>query len=287
MELLVHARDELGESVLWAADEGTLYWLDLQRPTLHRWSPAMGHSLHPIDLPPPLGALLPTAAGTSLLLAAGRRLLSMDRGTARLRATGAPELANAGAHVNDAKTDAAGTVWIATADDAETEPLGGLYRVDPDGATEVASGFPVTNGPAFSADGREVYPSDSVRGTVLALAVDGPDRSEPRVLVRLDEDEGLPDGLAVDADGGVWVAHWGGACVSRYSAGGELLARLDVPAPNITSVVFGGADLDELFVTTARLELSRSHLADHPLSGGLFRTSPGVRGVPPAPTANW
>ncbi|ACQ78390.1 SMP-30/Gluconolaconase/LRE domain protein [Beutenbergia cavernae DSM 12333] len=283
IDAIAATADELGESALWDAAEGALYWLDLARPTLHRWDGSGDVRSSPVPLPAPLGALLPTSSREDLLLAAGRRLYRISRTSAAV-APLEPELGlTPGTHVNDAKTDATGAIWLSTADVAERAPVGGLVRAsDGTGAPER---FVVTNGPAFSQDGSEVYVSDSVGGRVLAYGLREGMLGEGRLVVQFSEDDGLPDGLAVDAEHGIWVAHWDAGCLSRHDPSGTLTARVDLPARHVTSLAFGGPDLEDLFVTTARYELSPAEIAAHPGSGSVFRLRPGVRGVPAEPAS--
>jgi sugar lactone lactonase YvrE len=184
--------------------------------------------------------------------------------------TGLPDLIP-----NDGAVDPTGRLWFGTSHADETEPRGIIFRSDDGERFEPAdAGFTVCNGPAFSVDGTVLYLSDTMSGTVLTYDVErsGALRRR-RVLLRLPDGE-LPDGLTVDAEGCLWVAHWGGACVTRWSPDGELLRRLSVPTPLVTAVRFGGTDLDELYITTAREEGSG------PDAGLLYATRPGVRGLP-------
>ena len=281
MQLVAPSTAELGEAPLWSPDEQALYWLDLLDPRLHRWSAADGHSERRIDAPAPLGAIVPTRdAGVAVLTsAAGIALLNLRDGgvtplldpLARL-----PHL-----HFNDAKVDRAGRLWLGTADEQEVDPRAVLYLLEGRQASVADAGFAVCNGPAFSPDGSVVYFSDSNTRTVLTyrLAGDGA-LLDRRVFARFGEDEGYPDGLTVDADGFVWVAHWDGGRVSRFAPDGRVDRVLRVPAPNVTSVAFGGDDLGTLFVTTARFGMDAAALGSFPLSGGLFaEEEPGSRGI--------
>ena len=154
---------------------------------------------------------------------------------------------------------------------------GALYRLDPDfSLSKHDEGYRVTNGPAFTRDGRTLYHNDTAKRVVYAfpLHADG-SLGERRVFIRFRDEWGHPDGMTVDAEDGLWIAHWGGGRVSRFTPEGELDRSITLPASQITSCVFGGTDLDRLFVTSA------ADRRDHePHAGKLFEVEPRVRGVP-------
>ena len=160
----------------------------------------------------------------------------------------------------------------------ETEQL---LAVEADGSWRVIDDdLTLSNGIAWSADGRTLYSIDTMRQRVYARDYDAVDgrTGERRVLVELAE--GYPDGMCVDADDHLWIAVWGRGQVHRYSPAGELVQVIDVPAPHTSSVVFAGPLLDTLVITTASDELTPEQLDAHPLSGRLFTLVPGVTGHP-------
>ena len=143
-------------------------------------------------------------------------------------------------------------------------------------------GYAVANGPAFSLDSATLYHTDSVRRTIYAfdLGSDG-EISNKRVFLRLkDRAEGFPDGMTVDSENCIWLCHFAGGRVSRYSPAGEMLQVIPMPVPNITSCTFGGPKLDTLYITTAHLHLKTADISRYPLAGSLFSCKPGVVGVP-------
>ena len=266
----------LGECPVWAPREEALYWLDLAAPTLHRWNARDGHRASRVDLPAPLGGLVLLAAAGEAALLAGATVHRIDLSDGSTTPSVAGRL-RAGTHYNDAKVDRSGVLWAASSDDAEEEPLGVLQRWD--APTDVDTGFVVGNGPAFSPDGKWVYVDDTAAGRVLRHPREG----GPREMLAEFGDEGLPDGLTVDAEGCLWVALWGGARVVRLSPGGERLGDVPIPASNVTSVAFGGSDLRTLFITTARTGEDDAALAARPDSGGLFAVETVVPGLAERP----
>ncbi len=153
-----------------------------------------------------------------------------------------------------------------------------MSRVDDD--------YRITNGPAFSLDGRRMYHSDTARQTTFLFDLDEDGRpSNRRPFLSWGAGEGFPDGMTVDAEDGLWIAFWGAWAVRRYAPDGTLLATLPVPVQQPSSCVFGGPDLDRLFITSARVGLTKAELAGQPQAGGLFEANVGVRGVPITPFA--
>jgi D-xylonolactonase len=150
----------------------------------------------------------------------------------------------------------------------------------------VDTGYRVTNGPAFSLDGRTIYHSDSALQRVYAfdLAEDGT-AANRRIFAEFGDGEGYPDGMTVDAEDCLWIAFWDGWCLRRLSPAGARLAELPVPVQRPTSCTFGGAGLDRLFVTSARRGLTEAALEAQPCAGGVFMTVPDVKGVPETPFA--
>jgi sugar lactone lactonase YvrE len=196
----------------------------------------------------------------------------------RIEAIGSSEPDRPGNRLNDAKVDLAGRIWAGTMDDNEAEASGALYRLDPDLVwSRHDDGYSIANGPTFSIDGYTLYHTDSGARTVSAfdMSRDG-DLSNKRTFIRFPDDWGYPDGMTTDAAGGIWIAHWGGGRVSRFTPDGVFDRSIALPASQITNCAFGGANLDRMFVTSAT-----KGLTNEPLAGSLFEITPGARGLPP------
>jgi xylono-1,5-lactonase len=186
--------------------------------------------------------------------------------------------------LNDAKADSSGAVWAGSLNnDDESRADGCLYRLDTKGGLRlVDDGYTVANGPAIRQDGKLLLHTDSGRRTIYAFTLDvrAGTLSGRRVWRSFSEAEGYPDGMCFDAQGCVWVAHWGAGCVCRYTEDGRLLRRIAIPAMHVTNLCFAGPDLDRLFVSTARAGLTSRQLAEQPLAGSLFEIlEPGVTGL--------
>ena len=273
---------ELGERPVWDASTSTLIWVDINAGLLHQLSPEAGDSII-ASVGVPVGAAAPRAGGGYVLAAAdGFRLIGANGAADGLpvRPSGMPE------HVrfNDGACDPTGRFWAGTAGTDGRTGTGSLYRLDPDrSVTEVFGGVTESNGLGWSPDATIFYYTDSgeERSRVRAFSFDaqaGTLTSE-RDLIWFGPGDGIADGLAVDAEGCLWIAMWDGGCVRRYSADGDLLGLYPVPARRPTCPGFGGPGLDELYLTTAREGLAGEQREAGPLAGHLLRARPGVRGL--------
>jgi sugar lactone lactonase YvrE len=162
---------------------------------------------------------------------------------------------------------------------------GTLLRVDPDlGVSTHLAGLTIPNGLGWSPDGRTMYFIDSTWLEVRAYQYDpaAGTLGEGRALVRFPDDGSVPDGMTLDQEGHLWICRWGGSCVDRVTPDGSVVDRIELPVTRVTSCTFGGADLGDLYITTARGDADAADLAREPRAGGLFRCRPGVRGLPPA-----
>ncbi len=282
VQCLWPAAAKLGEGPLWSPREAVLYWVDIKAPALHRYRPADGDKTSWV-MPEQIGWVIERANGDGLV--AGFKdsgFAFLTPGTMAPEVIGQPEPDYPDNRFNDAKADAAGHIWAGTMDDSEREATGSLYRLDPNlDWHRMDKGYVVTNGPAFSPDNRTLYHTDTFEGRIYAFDLsNGGKLSNKRVFVTIPEGDGYPDGMTCDAEGGVWVAHWGGWRITRFTPEGEVDRVIEMPVSQVTSCTFGGPDLDRLFVTSAAINLGPAELKEQPLAGGLFQIDPGVRGSP-------
>lgn len=266
-------RDKLGESPVWSADEQALYWIDFYGPTIHCLIEDGEVQSWTVPHVTQIGSIVMARGG--LLAATDKGLYMVQPETGKVDLYGDPNNGRPGIGYNDAKTDRHGRYWVGTYDTAETAPRGVLYCLDGAGQTHVGdTGYVVCNGPAFSPEGTTLYFSNSIGRRIMAydLSAASSTLHNRRLFFELPAHEGMPDGLTVDAEGNVWVAHYGGGLLSRLSPTGRRIARYAVPALNVTSLCFGGPDLDTLFVTTGE-----STINDR--SGCLLSFKPGNKGL--------
>jgi D-xylonolactonase len=196
-----------------------------------------------------------------------------------------PEPERLGNRFNDGKCDARGRFWGGTMDFAVDKPSGALYCFDAAGrATRAIDlGWIVTNGPTWSLDGRTMFVNDTVQRRVVAYAFDGDTGAigASREWLVLRREDGHPDGMTTDAAGRIWIAHWGGACVTCHDpVTAAELARIALPTAHITNVAFGGPTMQTLFISSARFELSAAQLEAQPLAGALFALDTDAIGLP-------
>ena len=273
----------LGESPIWIAGEGAVYWVDIEGARIFRHVPTSAHT-EVCDLPFAVSALAATADGRLLCTARASTFL-LDPRTGEL--TKASDLPGArdGVRINDGCCHPDGAFWFGTMDIGERAPSGHFFRLAGSGACEqIEASFIITNGPAFNANGSLGYFVDSVGRRILRVDLrHGRIAGTPSVFARIAPDQGYPDGLAVDADDGVWCCHWGGARITRFDADGRVSTVLHLPVANVTKCAFGGEALNRLFVTTARKGLDDAALARQPQAGGLFEIEIGYRGLVPVP----
>lgn len=270
----------LGEGPVWDPRDGTVWFVDIEKPAIHCFRLA-DDSRRSWTPPFRVTAMWPRAAG-GFVAHSERGFLFADPEAGRYDIFHETEPDLPGNRSNDGKIDPAGRFWSGTMDDDKQQDSGSLYCLHPDGRVRtVDRGYRITNGPAFSPDGRTMYHTDTMRRTVYAFDLDGDGEARnKRVFLKFGEEtRGHPDGMNVDADGGLWIAFWDGWCVRRYSPDGRLVTERAIPAAQVTSLVFAGERLDRMFVTSAAGGLDKS--GEHALAGGLFEVeAPGVAGLP-------
>lgn len=278
VELFIESKQRLGEAIIWHEAGQCLYWIDLLEPTLYRHATAT--QSWPLPLGAPIGAILATDDPDRLLITHREGLSLLRLSDLSLAPYCNPEAGRDAVIWNDAKCDRWGRVWAGTSHALEKEPRGVLWCIENREHFALGdAGFVVSNGPAFSPDGATLYFNDSAGRATYAYDISKDDLHprNRRILITFTPEEGMPDGVITDAEGCLWIAHWGGACVSRYSPQGRLVDRHPVPALNVTTMCFAGKTL---YITTARDGLDEAALAASPLSGSLFRLETGVPGLP-------
>jgi sugar lactone lactonase YvrE len=277
---------ELGEGTVWDAAAGLVRWVDIFAGTVFGLDPDSGERTS-FGHPGPVGAVLPRAGG-GLVLGAGLELVAVDEEGGGAEVLAAVEPEEPGNRFNDCRVDPAGRLWCGTKSRHDNENGGALHRVGPDlRPARVIAGTGIANGLGWSPDGATMYFIDSPTHRVDAYEFDAATGAlgGRRTLAGIDPAEGLPDGLAVDAEGGVWVAVFGSGTVRRFGPDGALEAVLELPVRNPSCPAFGGPDLATLYVTTAHLRSNPDYADPDPLAGSLFATDPGVRGRPLPPFA--
>lgn len=283
MECLANVHAILGEGPCWSARDDSLLWVDINAPVVFQWSEAGGTQTHALS--EKICSIVPRTSGG--YIGAGYNGLVTLSDNFAIDHVGNPEEHLIGNRFNDAKVDRHGRFWAGTMDHAEQKDSGTLYRIDHDLTwTAIDTGYRVTNGPAFSADGRTMYHTDSAIQRVYAFELNAQgDATNRRLHFQFTPEMGYPDGMTVDAENCVWIAFWDGWCIRRFAPDGSLLAEIPVPVQKPTSVAFGGPHMDRIFITSAARDLSEAELASQPEAGGMFAFAPGIKGIAELPFA--
>jgi D-xylonolactonase len=268
----------LGEGAMWEPVNRQVWFVDIKGKRIHRCDPD-GANQRSWDAPGQVSFVVPTADG-GVVCALEDGLYRFIAATGEFVALAKVEADQPGNRFNDGHVDHLGRLWFGSMHDNEEAPTGALYRFDGARIAQMDDGYVITNGPALSPDGRTLYHTDTLDKVVYAfdLAADGT-LSNKRTFVEL-TDGGHPDGMAVDADGNVWVATFGGWRIDRFDASGTKIGAVAFPCANVTKLAFGGDDLRTVYATTARKGLSAEDLAQQPLAGGLFTFRADTAGLP-------
>jgi L-arabinonolactonase len=278
--LFADAQARLGECPLWCERTNSLWWTDIEARTISRRD-AGGRERH-WSFPEKVGSFAFCADGSRLLLGLASGIALFDPDSGHLSDVVPLNAEGADIRINDGRCDRQGRFVFGLFNKAEA-PIGHFYRVSGDLRIERLALPPagVGNSIAFSPDGATMYYADSPTRTIFCVdhRADG-SFGEPRVFVKLPDDAGFPDGSTVDAQGGLWNAQWLGSCVVRYDSAGRETARFELPVSKPTCPAFGGPQLDELYITSARLGLNSDALAREPAAGGVIALTPGWRGLP-------
>jgi len=242
---------ELGESACWDPATGSFYWIDSPAGLVHRLDGGGKHACW--DIGQSVGVVRPRTGG-DLAVGAGNGFRALDPATGMITKLATAEPDKPGNRMNDGACDRAGRFYAGTMAEDESPGQGALYRLDPGhGVTRLLTGVGISNGIGWSPDERLMYYVDSLAYRVDVFDYDAATGgiSGRRAFASLGRADVVPDGLAVDVDGGVWVAVWGDGVIQRYSAGGQSAGVVQVPADRVTSCAFGGPDRRQLYITTA------------------------------------
>ena len=268
--------DTLGEGPIWSGSRNAVLWVDIFGQQVHQLALETG-SISSWSIPERIGWIVERAGCDDFIAGLKTGFAHLQLDPCSIRRIGNPEPDRPQNRLNDAKTDGAGRIWCGSKDDNDQSATGALYRLDPDLTwSRHDDGYRVTNGPAFSPDGKTMYHTDTGLRTVFAFDIDEyGELAGKRVFLSFEEEWGYPDGMTTDAEGGLWIAHWGGGRISRFRPDGRLDRSIWIPASNVTSVVFAGRRLDRMFVTSAALGCE-----GEPLAGALFEVDAGAVGNP-------
>lgn len=272
---------DLGEGPLWLARENAVYWVDIINYHVHRLSLTDGSKKTWTFAETVTSIVAREQGGFVATVKDGFAFIDLE--TCTVRPIALPETHLPGNRFNDAKVDGNGRFWGGSMDNEGKIDSGALYRLDPDlNIHKLDENYIIDNGPTFSQDGKTLYHTDTIKKVIYAFdMVENGDITNKREFIKLvAEEEGKPDGMTVDSEDCLWLCHFGGHRITRYSPKGEVLQVVPMPVPNVTSCTFAGEDLDTLYITTARIVMTDEELKKYPLAGSLFSFKPGVKGLP-------
>ncbi len=280
-ECVLDIKASLGECPLWSVDEQVLYWVDINAPSLNRFDPLTGRNT---------AWPMPEAIGCFALRECGGFIAALRGGFWFVDRDGKPERKVADApydpahhRFNDGRADAHGRFWAGSMNEKRDASTAKLYRLDRDFTqTAMIPDIMISNGLAWSPDGRTLYHTDTPTRTINAWDFDASTGAiaHRRVFARFAGENDRPDGGAVDREGCYWSAFYRGGKIVRISPRGEILAEFPLPAMCPTMCAFGGPDLKTVYVTTARQHRDPEELARMPGSGGIFALRVDVPGLP-------
>lgn len=282
-EVVYQTEAKLGEGAIWHPDRQTLFWVDIEGKTLYEFLPEKKKcrswkfdrkvtTVVPESKKTMVVALENAIVRINLTNDSKEEIAPIDTKGGRLRC-------------NDGKCAPNGWLWVGTLSNDEEKGKATLYCVRPNGRIDaMIKGVSISNGIVWSRNKKYIYYNDTPTGKIKRYRYDmsSGDIIANGIAVDIPQETGLPDGMTIDSNDNLWVAQWGGFGVYCYNAyTGELITKIDVPAPNVTSCAFGGEKMDVLYITTAREGLTDEELAAYPLSGCVFACKPGAVGIRP------
>jgi len=281
VKVVAETTSQLGEGPVWLEDEGVFYWVDITAKQIRFHNPETGEQ-RTIQLSQLIGAAVPDHNG-NLICAIESGFYKLSIASEQLIEIKLVEGHLTNNRFNDGKCDRTGRFWAGTMSMIGEAEAGALYCLERDGTVKKAvERVSISNGISWSSDDTKMYYIDTSTRKIQQFDYDAEtgNISGQKVIISIPAEQGYPDGMTIDAEGMIWVAHWGGSCISRWNpATGEQLEVVELPATNITSCCFGGENLDQLFITSAREGLSEEHLRQEQFAGSCFLYTPGVQGL--------
>ena len=279
--LVLKVETKLGEGAIWNHKSQELFWVDIEGKTLHIYNPALRQD-QIFRLDQRIGTVVPTSERKAVVaLEDGIYMMDLRRGATDLLVR--PAEHGEGLRFNDGKCDPAGRIWVGSMHLQQTPGAAALYRIDAAGnAAKMLDSVTISNGIVWSSDQKTMYYIDTHLGNVRAFDYDNAsgEISNERVVINVPEEMGFPDGMTIDAEDMLWIALWRGQGVGRWNPQtGKLLSKINVPATNVTSVAFGGPELDTLYITTASIDMTAEQQEQFPDAGSLYMAVPGVKGL--------
>lgn len=279
-DLLLEIKAALGEGAFWNNKSQKLYWIDIEGKTFNVFDPYSGIN-NAYNTHKRVGTVVSKTSNSVLLaLEDGLATLNLDNG--QIIYDLKTDIHSKGNRFNDGKCDPQGRFWVGTLTIGQATNDNKLYCYDKGLFVEKVSGLSISNGIVWTNDNLTMYHIDTPTSEIVKYDFDplNGNISNRQIVIKIPAVDGYPDGMAIDAEGMLWVALWDGFGVARYNPkNGKLLQKIDVPVPKVTSCAFGGANLQTLYITTASAEMSDAEVMQYPLSGSLFSIETNIQGL--------
>jgi len=279
-ELAYLTQAKLGEGALWNHKTQTFWWIDIEGKQFNIYDPKTHKNrIHPTKTR--IGTVVPSTDGNAIL-ATEEGILDYNINDKTSTLINPLETDIKNNRLNDGKCDPEGRLWVGSMNSNTTSPTGSLYKVSGSESTKMLDSIKISNGIVWTQDHKTMYYIDTPTGEIMAYNYDNStgEITKGRVAVSIPKTLGFPDGMAIDINDNLWVGMWNGNAVINFDPRtGKTIQTINVPAHNVTACAFGGPNLDTLYITTARIDMSPAELDSLPLSGSLFKCLPGVKGV--------
>ena len=267
IESLLSTSCILGEGAYWDATNNCFRFVDIKSQRIYRYN-LTDYKLSQFDAPEQCSFVFPSV-GNKLIVGLKSGLYSFDEANGEFEEVLKTEPEYPNNRLNDATIGPDGAIWFGTMDDGESEKSGAFYRFDGT-MTKIDDNIAITNGPCFSPCGKFLYTVDTLGKLIFAWDMLDGVPTNKRLFADLNDQKGFADGPVCDSKGNIWIGLFFGWGVRVYSPNGQLLGFIELPVSNITKIAFGGEDLKNVFVTTAKIGLSEDQLKDQPLAGNIF-----------------
>lgn len=272
---------DLGEGAIWNHKTQELYWIDIEKKTLNIYNPKIKTNKI-LSMPSRIGTVVPFKTNQVLsALEDGVYKTNLETGDSELFIN--MQEALIGSRLNDGKCDPSGRFWVGSMHLEQKQGHAKLFNINNSGALNMQiDSVTISNGIVWTSDKTKMYYIDTPTSEIKVYDYDDDTGtiSNAKIVVKIPESLGYPDGMAIDENDMLWVGMWNGNAVIQFNPNtGKVIQKIEVPAHNITSCAFGGKDLKTLYITSARVDMTEEELKKYPLSGSVFKVIPGVKGV--------